>query len=86
MSTARKLALATSMLADLAALLAELQVAAEQEETVSPDWVETTIAAERFGVPADSIRSLCRRKHFGRRLGSRWQVDLNRLRRHFGKT
>ncbi|RWC10781.1 MAG: hypothetical protein EOS52_23720 [Mesorhizobium sp.] len=81
---ARKLAQATAMLAEVASLLAELQVEAEQS-TSPKSWVETAVAAEAFGVPLDSVRKLCREKGFGRRNGGRWQADIGALRSYFAK-
>ncbi|WP_095087792.1 hypothetical protein [Mesorhizobium sophorae] len=85
MNDARKLAAAGRMLADLSAIIAELQVSAEQEKSASLEWVSPAVAAERFGVPAGSIRSLCQRKRFGRKVGGRWETDLSALRNYFGK-
>ena len=80
---ARKLAQATAMLAEVAQILAELQVQAEQRS--SPSWLEAPAAAEALGVPVDSIRKLCREKGFGRRNGGRWQADIGALRSYFAK-
>ncbi|WP_292125134.1 hypothetical protein, partial [Mesorhizobium sp.] len=67
MSIARKLAAARRMLADATAILAEIEVEAEQEKSSSPTWVETGVAAEALGIPLDSVRNLCRQKGYGRK-------------------
>ncbi|WJI40283.1 MULTISPECIES: helix-turn-helix domain-containing protein [Mesorhizobium] len=84
MSTARKLAQVRSKLAELTLLVAELEEA-EQKQSC-PIWVETGEAAESLGVALDTVRSLCRRKGYGRRSGGRWQVDLAALREYFRRT
>ncbi|RWG07358.1 hypothetical protein [Mesorhizobium sp.] len=85
MSIARKLAAARRMLADATAILAEIEVEAEQEKSSSPTWVETGVAAEALGIPLDSVRNLCRQKGYGRKRGGRWEADIGALRSYFGK-
>ncbi|MCT2577676.1 MAG: hypothetical protein E5X23_09310 [Mesorhizobium sp.] len=85
MSIARKLAAARRMLADATAILAEIEVEAEQEKSSSPTWVETGVAAEALGIPLDSVRNLCRQKGYGRKRGGRWEADIGALRTYFAK-
>ncbi|MBZ9910483.1 hypothetical protein LB557_31415 [Mesorhizobium sp. BR115XR7A] len=82
-NTARKLAAIRSRLAEVMELIAAIET--EVEEPVSPSvWVETVVAAERFSIPVDSVRRLCR-NGFGRKVGGRWQANLTLLRGYFGK-
>ncbi len=50
-----------------------------------PAWLPVAEAAERFKLKPDSLRLLCRRQPgIGRRVGGRWEVDTQALRRRLG--
>jgi hypothetical protein len=52
-----------------------------REET---DLIELHIAAQRFGVVADTIRLWCRTERIGKKRGGRWLVSISRLRARLG--
>ncbi|MER8644683.1 hypothetical protein [Mesorhizobium sp. M1252] len=84
MSTVRKLAAIRRQLAQITALVAEIET--EFEDRSSGDLVETAVAAEALGQKIDTIRNLCRRKGFGQRAGGRWKADVAALREYFRQT
>ncbi len=43
------------------------------------DLVDTSTAAERFDLPHDTVRWLCRAKAMGEKRGGRWMISLSAL-------
>lgn len=84
MSIARQLTAARRMLAEASAILARIEI--DIDEQNSGEWVDTAIAAQVLGLPADTVRSLCRNKGYGRKKGGRWQADLEALRSYYDQT
>jgi hypothetical protein len=46
----------------------------------SDDLIDTKVAARRFGIPEDTIRSWCRQKGIGVKPAGRWLVSVSLLR------
>ncbi|MCO5058603.1 MAG: hypothetical protein M9905_12145 [Rhizobiaceae bacterium] len=78
-------------LRSLAAKLLEEAEALDRADTPrdacdDDEMIETWAAADRFDLPIDTVRSLCRRKGMGEKRGGRWLVSASGLRRYLGET
>jgi hypothetical protein len=49
------------------------------------EWLDTWQASERFNIPADTVRWLCREKCLGEMRGGRWSVNVALLSTYVGK-
>jgi hypothetical protein len=49
------------------------------------EWLDTWQASERFDIPPDTIRWLCREKCLGEMRGGRWSVNVALLSTYVGK-
>lgn len=75
-----------ALLGEITGLVAKMEAEEERKESGGDDvWIDTAIASERFGVPHDSIRYLCREKGYGRKVGGRWEANATGLHDYFGK-
>ncbi|MEH2678675.1 hypothetical protein GFM11_10230 [Rhizobium leguminosarum bv. viciae] len=56
--------------------------AAPEPELDDDDFIDTATAAERFNIPIDTIRWLCRKKGMGRKQGNKWLASVTAFRRY----
>ena len=73
------------ILADLAALREELAAEDAAVANSEIDLIDTWQAAERFGVPQDTIRHWCRTEGCGAKRGGRWLASAALIQRRLGR-
>lgn len=49
------------------------------------DMIDTWTAAERFGLPADTVRWYARNKRLGQKSGARWMISAKTLRQYLDR-
>ncbi|RJF86787.1 hypothetical protein D3874_06945 [Oleomonas cavernae] len=57
----------------------------DTEEGAAAIWIDARAAAERFDLPADTVRWLARNKSLGRRNRGRWEIDTAALRHYLSR-
>jgi hypothetical protein len=83
----RKLDQIIGELQELRAAILNGEAVPEPESAADPEpvWLDTQSAAERFDLPSDTVRWLCREKGLGKKEGGSWLVDATLLAKHMGR-